>query len=405
MPSTGLRSGDRAAEDVLVVGAGPAGTVAATVLARAGARVRILDRASFPRDKLCGDTLNPGTLAIVRRLGMARSILDVGLPIRGMLVTGERGVAVETRYPDGLTGRSLQRSKFDALLLQDALREGVEFEPNVAVTHPSIEDRKGSALVSGVVARTTGKTSRSFAAKVIIAADGRHSTLAFALGLARHPAGPRRWAIGGWFEGALTSDVGEMHIRRGRYVGVAPLPGGVANVCLVLPAKPGELADPAAALQAAITADPLLAPRFSDARLIAAPRVLGPLAVDVTPHGVRGLLLAGDAAGFVDPMTGDGLRFAIRGGELAAEAALHALTHGWSTVHPALSRQREREFAGKWRFNRTLRALVASDLAVRAAGMGARIAPGLIRTIVTRAGDCALARQRVGPDRMSFGAA
>ena len=70
--------------DVLVVGAGPAGSIAALVLARAGVRVRIADRARFPRDKLCGDTLNPGTLSILDRLGRhdeAATLYQWALPI------------------------------------------------------------------------------------------------------------------------------------------------------------------------------------------------------------------------------------------------------------------------------------------------------------------------------------
>ena len=81
-------------DDVLIVGAGPAGSVAAAVLARAGARVRLLDRATFPREKLCGDTVNPGTLAILRRLEMAASIEERGLRVDGMRVTGERGIGI-----------------------------------------------------------------------------------------------------------------------------------------------------------------------------------------------------------------------------------------------------------------------------------------------------------------------
>ena len=80
--------------DVLIVGAGPAGAVAATVLARAGARVRIVDRARFPRDKLCGDTVNPGTIALLRGLGMGDRVEARGLPIEGMLITGADGVTV-----------------------------------------------------------------------------------------------------------------------------------------------------------------------------------------------------------------------------------------------------------------------------------------------------------------------
>src|SRR5471032_2328209 len=103
----------RAPVDVTIVGAGPAGAIAATVLARAGARVRLIDRSTFPRDKLCGDTLNPGALALLRRLGLSASIEERGLPVHGMRVTGEGGVVIEGRYPDGLTGRALVRRDVD----------------------------------------------------------------------------------------------------------------------------------------------------------------------------------------------------------------------------------------------------------------------------------------------------
>jgi len=119
--------------------------------------------------------------------------------------------------------------------------------------------------------------------------------------------------------------------------------------------------------------------------------VLGPLAVDATGARIDGLLLAGDAAGFIDPMTGDGLRFAVRGGELAAAAALRALEHGWRGVHDRLAAERRAEFGNKWWFNRALRALVASPRAVETAAMGARLVPAVLQRIVAQAGDCASA--------------
>src|SRR5919204_5015092 len=119
--------------DVLVVGAGPAGSIAALMLARAGARVRIVDRARFPRDKLCGDTVNPGTLARLRQLGVADPIERCGLRVDGMIVTGEHGVAIEGRYPDGVAGPALVRRDFDWALLQAAIAAGCEFEPGVHV--------------------------------------------------------------------------------------------------------------------------------------------------------------------------------------------------------------------------------------------------------------------------------
>src|SRR5262245_10130458 len=95
--------------DVLIVGAGPAGAIAGLVAARAGARVRIVDRAVFPRDKLCGDTVNPGTLGMLRRLGVAGEIERRGRPVAGMVLTGERGVTIEGRYPAGVSGRAIVR--------------------------------------------------------------------------------------------------------------------------------------------------------------------------------------------------------------------------------------------------------------------------------------------------------
>jgi flavin-dependent dehydrogenase len=140
-------------------------------------------------------------------------------------------------------------------------------------------------------------------------------------------------------------------------------------------------------LQRALGADPLLRDRFAGARLISQPVSLGPLAVDCHVAGAPGLLLAGDASGFIDPMTGDGLRFAFRGGELAALEALRALEHGRDGAHVRLLAERRREFARKWQFNRGLRALVGSPAAVRAAGYGAALVPRLLRQVIQYAGD------------------
>ena len=376
-------------DDVLIVGAGPAGSVAAAVLARAGARVRLLDRAIFPREKLCGDTVNPGTLAVLRGLDLAASIEERGLRVDGMRVTGEHGVAIEGRYPRDLSGRALRRRDLDWALLQQAIAAGAQFEAGAAVRRAFI-DRRG---VAGV-AIGGHRSEHELRARVTIAADGRHSTMAFGLGVARHPERPRRWAIGAYYENvAGVTTLGEMHVRRGRYIGVAAVPGGLANVCVVRPSRPGDAAlrDRVALLQHELARDAHLRHRFADARLVQPPVMLGPLAVEVTGTAIDGLLLAGDAAGFIDPMTGDGMRFAVRGAELAAAAALDALEHGWAGVHRRLAERRRAEFAGKWRFNRVLRVLVGSPRAVEAATLGASVAPGVLRAMILHAGDCCVA--------------
>lgn len=385
---------------MLIVGAGPAGAVAATVLARAGARVCLIDRATFPRPKLCGDTLNPGALEALRRLRLSAVAEARGLRIDGMLVTGEGGLAIDGRYPAGLHGRAIGRSDLDAALAAEAVAAGAELVTGTVAREAMLEEpRRGGSQVVGIRTGANG-TSRGVRAAVTIAADGRHSTIAFALGLARHPARPRRWAIGVYAEGvAGMFALGEMHIRRGSYIGVAPLPGGLVNVCLVKAAgnSGAHRSDPLATIRAALAAEPMLRDRFASARFVSAPMVLGPLAVDaVNLRPVPdGLLLAGDAAGFIDPMTGDGLRFAIRGGELAAAAALDALQHGWNGVHERLAAARRREFSSKWRFNRALRAVVGSPLAVRAATATSRVAPSIVRALILHASDCGLALQPV----------
>jgi flavin-dependent dehydrogenase len=182
-----------------------------------------------------------------------------------------------------------------------------------------------------------------------------------------------------------------MHIRSGAYVGIAPLPGGIVNVCVVREELPRGQRDPATWFRAALDADPLLRDRFADARQVCPLSTLGPLAIDAPRPGCAGLLLAGDAAGFVDPMTGDGLRFALRGGALAAEAALAELATG-APACEALCRTRHREFRTKWRVNRALRALVGSP---RGVDLAARIAAhwqAPVRYLVAVAGDIALAR-------------
>jgi flavin-dependent dehydrogenase len=376
-------------DDVIVVGAGPAGAVAAVVLARAGARVRLIDRAGFPRDKMCGDTVNPGTLAILKRLHLAAAVEPDGLRIDGMRLTGDRA-AIDVRYPEGRYGLALLRRHFDHRLASEAAAAGAVLETRTTVRQLLAANGRGTQL--GVVATVSG-AERALSARVVIAADGRRSTLAFGGGVTRHPTWPSRFALGAYFEGvAGTTAFGEMHIRDGRYLGIAPLPGGASNVCLVRPWRHGDdaIVDPTRMLWQEIRRDPRLGERFADARIVTRTVVVGPLAVDLIRRPPPGLLLAGDAAGFIDPMTGDGLRFAVRGGELAAIAALRALEHGWTNVHDWLDAERRREFRAKWRFNRMLRALVAAPEAVRAGGVLARLAPSVMRAVVRHAGDCGI---------------
>ena len=370
--------------DVLIAGAGPAGSIAATVLARAGARVLVLDRARFPRPKLCGDTLNPGALAVLQRLGLGCAAA-ASIPLAGMIVTGDDGTRVVGKY-EGVSGRAISRSEFDAALMMAAAGAGARIEQGVLVQGPVIDTSGDQPVVTGL--KITGRQGKclTIRARMVIAADGRYSRVARALGLSRAASWPRRWAMGAYFEnvGGLTQ-FGEMHVRRTHYMGVAALAKGLTNACVVMPNLGGR--HPADILMTTLTGDAQLRERFAGARMVTAPICLGPLAIDASAAGARGLLLAGDAAGFVDPITGDGLRFAIRGAELAAREALDALENGSDRAHVRLLASRHREFAAKWRFNRTMRWIVTYPAAVRAAEYGVSMIPRLLQEAIRYAGD------------------
>ena len=198
----------------------------------------------------------------------------------------------------------------------------------------------GDGRVHGIEVLTNGRSCR-LTSRLVIAADGASSRLARAVGIARHARTPRRWAVGAYFDGVGPGEraasggcFGEMHLRHDRYIGIAPLPGGLVNACVVT-ADRGALQKPMQLLLDTLRSDPAFASRFADARSVTRAVCLGPLSVEASASGVPGLLLAGDAAGFIDPMTGDGLRFAMRGGELAAGVALNALERGRPDVTPA----------------------------------------------------------------------
>ena len=376
--------------DVLVVGAGPAGAVAALLLARAGVAVQLIDRARFPRPKLCGDTLNPGSMAILDRLGVGPCVRRRASPLTGMTVSGPGGTAVTADYPKELSGAAIRRCDLDLALLEAAVASGASFAPGLYVLR-SVDEAGG---VGGVQVRNDAGAS-IIRARIVIAADGRRSRLGLERSLTRFAAEPKRWAFGAYYEGiqALTTR-GEMHIRADGYLGVAPLGDGVANVCLVgeLPNILADATAPTQSIARAIQRDPALRARFADARPISGVTSLGPLAVEASAAGCPGLLLAGDAAGFVDPMTGDGLRFALRGGELAAEAALFELETGCPAHHRLLAARR-REFSGKWRMNRALRTLVASPRAVSLAATVAAHWAAPVQWLIGMAGDVPLARR------------
>lgn len=375
--------------DVIVAGAGPAGSMAALVLARAGARVLIVDRETFPRDKLCGDTLNPGALELLASLGLIGGPLEQARPLSGMLLSGP-GARVRAEYGAGIAARVVRRYDLDLWLLERAIAAGARFESAMVARQPLLAVGGALPVVRGLVLSPRNRPAEAsrIPATMVLAADGSRSALARTLGLSHTPRRPRRWAYGVYATGVEgLSDVGEMHVRHSSYLGIAPVTDTLANICVVTGPRPPSR-NPLEVVKQIIAADAAIAERFRAATFVGRPRVLGPLATDAVDVGVEGLLLAGDAAGFIDPITGDGLHLAIQGGVLAAEQALHALeTSDFRGAPARLAEARRGALGPKLRFNRAVRIVTGSPLAIRMASLGASLAPDLMRQIVRYAGD------------------
>lgn len=304
--------------DVLVVGAGPAGSAAAASLAARGWRVILADRAVFPRSKPCGDYCNPGAVETLRSLGLLPALERSGAgSIDGMTVVGQDGSTMRGRFPSG-RGVLLRRETLDMLLLRRAEQKGAHLVERFRVDEIGVAD--------SVEVRDT-LSGRALRARLLIAADGMRSAVARRLGLLRGlPDG--RFTAGAYFSGVSGPPEGELHLGDGLYGGVARFGDGTANVCLALPRTLYRGRSAAEAFALGLRGLPVLGETVSGWRPLSPFRVTGPIGFARRAVSAAGVLLAGDAAGQVEPLTGQGIAAALRSGLDAAEEAHRALETG-----------------------------------------------------------------------------
>lgn len=302
--------------DVVVVGAGPAGSVTALLLARRGWRVVVVDRARFPRTKACGECVNPGAVRRLEAWGLDADALGLApVLLRGWTLGTAANALRPAPFPDDVgAGWGIERSVLDAALLSAARRAGVQV-------------REGTRVRA---VHTTGPAPRvefdggSLSARCIVGADGLRSRVARSVARVRPgPAAPRVSQTVRVRGVALPDDRGHLVMGRRATVGLAPVGGGVWNLTRVVPsARAAAVARRPVDLVAAATR---IVPGLGGARPDGELRASGPFHWRVSPVATRGVVLVGDAAGYFDPLTGQGIHRALASAEAAADAIDAAL--------------------------------------------------------------------------------
>lgn len=353
--------------DVAIVGAGPAGAALAILLGDHGLDVVVLDRATLPRPKICGEYLSPEAARVLDRLGVLKALDAAGAAaLAGMRITAPDGTSVTGRYrplgdfrPYRQHAMGVARETLDGVLAERLRGLPVDLREERRVGDVLVEDGQ----VVGVRAEDRARETLEVRARVVVGADGRSSIVAERLGC-RHPHALQRLALVTYVRGVPDCrELGEIFVDPPDYAILNPLAPDRVNLAVVVPLA--HAAPWSRRLEAFMAARvrqlPHLARRLAGAERVAPVRALGPLAHRVTPPRAGGVLLVGDAAGFYDPFTGEGVFTALRSAELAAETIVGALRAGdvSAAALGAYERARRAAFDGKARLTRALQAVIS----------------------------------------------
>ncbi len=328
--------------DVAICGGGPSGLAAGIALARVGLRCVVLERQRGPVDKACGEGLMPAGVDALEWLGV-RALLDPAdcCPLEGLRYVQEDGTAVEGGMPRH-PGLGVRRLALAAAFAKAASRAGVEVRERCRV--------EGYALEPGAIRVRTSEGVLS--AGLLVAADGLHSPLRKAAGLERRPRGLVRFGARRHYALAPWTRFVEIHLGDGAEAYVTPVGPGQVGVALLWWKDRGG-----SSYDGLLARFPRLLERLAGAPASSAVRGAGPLSQRAASQTAERLVLMGDAAGYVDAVTGEGLTLAFQCARALAEVAPGALERG--ATRAALAGYQRAFDAAYRRYAITTRAVLA----------------------------------------------
>lgn len=374
--------------DVVIIGAGPAGSSSAISLARLGYSVALLDKEQFPREKLCGDFINPINWPILRALGVEREILSRARQrVTGFRITSVAGDEAECPLSSddtGFFGLGLSRAALDHILVEKAQGENVTVLQNCRIKRLTREDNAWHLEFDHA------GTIETLQARVLIGADGRHSWVAHHLGLTRS-ADMRGRAVAFQLRLKCRGGFGdrvEIHLFPGGYVGLLGLGGNLINLCLAV--DKDRLPDDqpfARLLESRLPLNPHLKTILNRSEPAGELRSTYPVYFSPRRSYGDNVLLVGDAARVNEPVSGEGIYFALKSGLLAAETIDEAFRAG--DFSAALLRGYETTCRSEFRLRRGVNALIraliyrpalASPL-IRFSAKRRRLLDSIVRTV------------------------
>ena len=388
--------------DVIVVGAGPAGASTAYHLAQSGLEVLLLEKAQFPREKVCGDGLTPRATKQLVDMGIDISEEAGWLRNKGLRIIGG-GVRLELDWPELASfpdyGLVRKRADFDELLARQAEKAGAKLHQQCNVTGPVLDERSGRVV--GVTAKLgPDKREVVFRAPLVVAADGNSTRLSLAMGLHRREDRPMGVAYRTYFNSPRSDDDYleswlELWDRRGGQEKLLPGYGwifgmgdGTSNVGLGLlnttaSFKDIDYRDLLKVWCAGMPAEWGYTPENMTEPIRGAAL---PMAFNRQPHYTRGFLLVGDAGGMVNPFNGEGIAYAMESGQIAAGVIVQALARqtdlGRERALEAYPRILKEVYGGYYTLGRAFVKAIGNPLVMRMAAQRGLTHPMLMRFVL-----------------------